>query len=170
MKQLVLLLGLCTILTVQTNAQKRSATNYQTGIGLRVNPWMAGFTIKHFVKGPHAIEGIVASNFAHDENVTFTFLYEYHWQLGQPDFRLFAGGGAHIGIYDRWYYDRERYYEHGDGAYVSPGLDGIIGLEYRFKKIPLAISGDLKPYFNFTGGHKFYGEQIGGATARWTFR
>jgi hypothetical protein len=159
-------------MAVQANAQKGSApANYQTAIGARVNPWLIGFTAKHFVKGPHAIEGLVTTNLSNRSNATFTFLYEYHWNVfGKREFLMYAGGGAHVGIYDRWAYNPNRYYRDGDGTYATAGLDGIIGLEYKFKKIPLVVSGDLKPFFNFSGGTHFVGEEIGGASVRYTFR
>lgn len=173
MKQLVLLFSLCALMTVQANAQRRSAGGefgYRTGVGLRVNPWVVGGTIKHFLAGPHAIEGLITTNVSNRNNVTFTFLYEYHVApFSKPEFHLYFGGGAHLGIYDRFDYDHNRWVRHGDGTYATPGLDGIIGLEYKFKKIPLVVSADLKPYFHFNGETKFIGEEIGGASARFTF-
>ena len=29
---------------------------------------------------------------------------------------------------------------------VAVGFDGIIGIEYKFKPVPIAVSADLKPY------------------------
>jgi hypothetical protein len=174
MKQIVLLFSLFTLMAVQANAQKGGAgapANYQTAVGLRVNPWLVGGTIKHFISGPHAIEGLVTTNVSNKNNVTFTFLYEYHIApFPKPEFLLYFGGGAHLGIYDRFDYDRDRWYRDGDGTYLTPGLDGIVGIEYKFKKIPLVVSADLKPYFHFNGGTNFVGEEIGGASVRYTFR
>jgi len=173
MKQIVLLLSLITLMTVQADAQKRSSgsvANYRTAVGARVNPWIIGGTIKHFIAGPHAIEGLITTNYNRNKNVTFTGLYEYHIApFPKPEFVLYFGGGAHVGLYDRREYDRDGYIRHGDGTYATPGLDGIVGLEYKFKKIPLVVSADLKPYFNFNGGTHFVGEEIGGASARFTF-
>ncbi len=172
MKQLVLLLSLCTMMAVQANAQRRGSASfgYQTAVGLRVNPWLVGGTIKHFISGPHAIEGLITTNVSNRRNVTFTGLYEYHIApFPKPEFHLYFGGGAHVGIYDRRDYYNDDWNRHGDGTYVTPGLDGIVGIEYKFKKIPLVVSGDLKPYFNFTGGTHFVGEEIGGASVRYTF-
>jgi len=173
MKQLVLLFSLCAMMAVQANAQRRGASassNYQTAVGIRVNPWLVGGTIKHFIAGPHAIEGLITTNVSNRSNVTFTGLYEYHIApFPKPEFRLYFGGGVHVGIYDRFDYDRERWARDGKGTYVTPGMDGIVGLEYKFKKIPLVVSGDIKPFFNFTGETNFIGEEIGGASVRYTF-
>ena len=158
MKQLVLFFGLFTMITFQASAQKRSSSNssvanYSTALGVRVNPVLVGFTVKHFIAGPHAIEGIVSTNVSQQRNVTITGLYEYNWNVfGKKEFVMYAGGGVHVGAYDRFDYYRDDYYAHGDGTYVTAGLDGIFGLEYTFKKIPLVVSADLKPYVNFTNG------------------
>ncbi len=41
------------------------------------------------------------------------------------------------------------------GNYVAAGLDGILGLEYRFLKYPFVISGDISPNFEFGGANVF---------------
>ncbi len=38
-----------------------------------------------------------------------------------------------------------------EGNFVSPGMDGYIGLEYRFLKYPFALSADYMPNFEFFG-------------------
>lgn len=176
MKRAALLLGLVALLAVQANAQRLrgggSPANYETALGGRMNPWIIGFTIKHFIQGPHAIEGIAHTNFDKRANATFTGLYEYHFNF-IPDHRewvMYAGGGAHVGFYDRRDWDHDRWARDGDGTYVTAGLDGIFGVEYTFKNIPLNLSADVKPYVNFTGGHNFFGEEIGGFSVRYTFK
>jgi len=173
MKQLVLFFGLFAMISFQASAQKRSSSiaNYSTALGVRVNPFLVGFTVKHFITGPHAIEGIVSTNVSEQQNITFTGLYEYHWNVfDQKEFLMYAGGGAHIGAYDRYDYYRDDYNRNGKGSYVTAGLDGIIGVEYTFRKIPLVVSADLKPYVNFTGGVHHFGEEVGGISARYTFK
>ncbi|RAJ00364.1 hypothetical protein LX64_04067 [Chitinophaga skermanii] len=171
----MLIFGVMLFVALQSNAQKRnysnsSVGNYNTAIGVRVNPWSIGFTAKHFIAGPHAIEGIVSHQFAgyDNANVTITGLYEYHWNVfGKKEWNMFAGGGLHGGAYKTDYWDNGRRKD-GDTKGVF-GLDAIWGVEYTFKNIPLTLQGDLKPYVNFTGGHDYYGEQIFGASARFTF-
>ena len=174
MKQLVLFFGLFTMITVQASAQKRSSAtdaNYSTALGLRVNPFLIGFTAKHFITGPHAIEGLITTNVSTNRNVTFTGLYEYHWQFTKmKEFLMYAGGGAHVGAYDRYDYYTDGYFRDGDGTYVTGGLDGIFGVEYTFPKIPLVVSADVKPYFNFNGGARHFGEDLVGLSARYIFR
>lgn len=177
MKRILLLFGVLSLMAFQANAQRRtsgggSPGDYQTAIGVRVNPWTIGFTAKHFIKGPHAIEGIVSHYFGSGDrdvtNVTFTGLYEYTWNVfGKSEWNMYAGGGAHVGVW------RDRYYDNGNKRYHSEavvGLDGIFGVEYTFKNIPLNLSGDIKPFVNFNGGHDFFGEQLLGVSARYTFK
>lgn len=173
MKRILLLFGVLSLMAFQANAQQGgNPGDYKTAIGVRVNPWIIGFTAKHFIKGPHAIEGIVSHYFGSGDrdvtNVTFTGLYEYTWNVfGKSEWNMYAGGGAHIGLW------RDRYYNgNGNKEYdteANVGLDGIFGVEYTFKKIPLNLSGDIKPFFNFNGGHSFIGEQLVGVSARYTF-
>ncbi|MBV8252456.1 MAG: hypothetical protein JO154_07600 [Chitinophaga sp.] len=178
MKKVVLLFSLFAVLATQANAQKKKSSyhggsygveNYNTALGVRLNPWLAGFTIKHFIAGPHAIEGIVSTNFAQRTNVTFTGLYEYHWNVGMQGLNMYGGGGVHVGIYDRLDYWEDKFHEKGNGNYVTPGLDGIIGIEYTFKNIPLNISADLKPYVQFVGPTNHLDQEIGGVSARFAF-
>lgn len=177
MKKVVLLFSLIAILASQANAQKKKSysnsdpSNYTTALGVRLNPWVVGFTVRHFIQGPHAIEGLVTTNHSHRNNLTITGLYEYNWNIGMPELNMYAGGGAHLGFYDRRDYDWSRYEDknYKNGTYVSPGLDAIIGIEYTFKKFPLNISADLKPYVQFVGPTNYMGEEIGGVSARYTF-
>ncbi|WP_298708847.1 hypothetical protein [Chitinophaga sp.] len=179
MKRILLLFGVLSLMmtTFQANAQRRSSggggnpADYNTALGVRLNPWLVGFTVKHFLKGPHAIEGIVSHYFnGNDEptNVTFTGLYEYHWNVfGKSEWNMYAGGGAHLGLWRAYEWDNGRRRDRTTKAVA--GLDGIFGVEYTFKNIPLNLSADLKPYVNFNGYNDFIGEQIGGVSARYTF-
>lgn len=175
MKKVLFIFGMLSLFAFQASAQKGgSPADYKTGLGLRLNPWLVGFTAKHFVKGPHAIEGIVHHYFngRNDagSNVTFTGLYEFTWSVfGRSEWNMYAGGGAHVGFWRDYYWDNNGR-RVGDGTTAYAGLDGIFGVEYTFSKIPLNLSADLKPFFNFNGGHDFLGEQIGGVSVRYTFK
>ncbi|PUZ24330.1 hypothetical protein DCM91_12935 [Chitinophaga costaii] len=154
------------------SSYKTVGTDYNTALGVRGNPYLIGFTVKHFVEGPHAIEGMITTDINRNGNVTFTGLYEYNLKVFQdlPEWSLFFGGGLHFGVYDRWDFNRDRFYKKGDGSYVTGGIDGIIGVSYTFKKLPINLSADLKPYVNFSGPTKYMAEQMGGVAARYTFK
>ncbi|MGX5820582.1 hypothetical protein ACWKWU_20460 [Chitinophaga lutea] len=178
MKRILLLFGVLSLMAFQANAQRRSGggsnpADYHTALGVRVNPWLVGFTAKHFLQGPHAIEGIVSHYFPNGDdfsNVTLTGLYEYHWNVfGHSEWNMYAGGGAHLGFWNNRWYDNDGRRQRDTKAVA--GLDGIFGVEYTFKNIPLNLSADLKPFFNFNDGYNdFIGEQMGGFSVRYTFK
>lgn len=179
MRKLVFLLSLCSIVSFSAMAQHRTPPrptpaedDFNTAIGVRFNPFLIGFTIKHmFDGGPHSIEGIAATDVNRGGNFTMTALYEYNLKIvpDHKEWTLFFGGGVHLGIYDRWNFDHDRWVKHGDGSYATPGIDGIVGVSYTFKNLPINVSADLKPYANFSGPTKYMAEQMGGLSARYTF-
>lgn len=66
-------------------------------------------------------------------------------------FNFYAGPGAHVGIFN---------YQDGNGntlSALSLGIVGQIGVEYPFPAIPLNISLDWRPAFNFLGNPGFKG-------------
>ncbi len=73
---------------------------------------------------------------------------------------MFTGGGAHAG-YTRYTDDYIRFMEgsryHGYYSETKPviGGDFIFGLAYHFESIPMQLSLDYKPYFEFFGQKDF---------------
>lgn len=118
------------------------AQEYRTGLGLR-GGYTSGLTIKHFVSGSNAIEGIIGTNY---RSFLLTGLYEKHTgAFDVSGMNWFYGGGLHLGVY-------------GDDRNVSQsilGIDGIVGLEYKIQEIPISISLDLKPTLNLIGYRLF---------------
>ncbi len=133
---------------------------YNNAIGLRGGIF-SGISFKHFVGQNTAIEGILDSRW---HGFQVIGLMEHHNDISDLDgLRWFYGYGAHIGFYDGYYTTW------GENTnYTLIGIDGIIGLEYLFKDIPVSISLDWKPYINLTGYTGFGGD--GGAlSVRYTF-
>jgi hypothetical protein len=146
------LLALSVLLIVTTAA--RSQSSYQTALGLKV--WDgAGVSLKHFFN-ENAGELI---GYFYNRGVRFTGLYEFHWDIpGAEGLKWYIGPGAHISLYSSKY---------GDGAFV--GLDGVLGLDYKFASVPINLSLDWQPSFEFGDGHGFYGSW-GGLGIRYTFK
>lgn len=99
------------------------------------------------------------SNRAHGQQITFI---QYHrmFKLKElpSDFSFYYGFGAHGG-YTRWD-GREVVTRWGDTYrqhYIAPviGLDGLIGVSYHFSGLPLLVSAEAKPYFDFWGRNIF---------------
>jgi len=149
MKKLFLVVLLFAAST-QVNAQ-----DYERAIGLRASTW-TGFTYKQKLKEDRYGEALLMFRYRGFE---LTGLYEVHKaQLEEIDrLNWYFGGGAHIGYYARGY---------GRWGYSSPvligtetapdhqltlGIDGILGIEYNIQDLPINISLDWKPGFNFVG-------------------
>jgi hypothetical protein len=144
MKKILLTLVLALTVVALANAQ-----DYKTGIGLR-GGWGYGLTVKHFISEKSALEGILSSRWSGFE---VTGLYEIHNRAFDVDrLNWYFGGGAHVGFYGNNY---------PGGNVTVVGIDGILGLEYNFKEVPINLSLDWKPAFNFVGYNHFFGD--GGA-------
>jgi hypothetical protein len=144
---LTLTLALC-IITLA------SAQDYNTGIGLRGGLYN-GLTLKHFIGERSAVEGLLSTRWAGFE---ITGLYEIHDRAFDVDrLNWYYGLGAHLGFYNG---DKTTWGDVGV-TYTVVGIDGILGLEYNFSEIPINLSLDWKPAFNFIGYSRFFGE--GGA-------
>ncbi len=136
-----------------------SAQNYVQAVGLRGGIY-SGINYKNFVGNSTAVEVILSKPW---KALLLTGLIERHQPVGRSlNFFWFYGFGAHIGSYDA------RYTRHSTGKYMVIGADGIIGLEYEFSRVPIALGVDWKPYFNLIGSSGFFGD--GGAfSLRYTF-
>jgi hypothetical protein len=168
----IILVSVIILLLAGTNvtAQKSSSFNsssYTTALGIKLYPGSGGAagTLKYFVKKNAALEAL---GFAWERGGRITGLYEFHWDIpNAPGLKWYAGPGAHIGFYNDKYYNDIR---DGKGSYASIGLDGVIGLDYKFKNIPLNLSADWQPSFDF-GNERYrgFGGNFGGIAARYTF-
>lgn len=150
----------CLILIIGTFTYSY-AQDYKTAIGLRGGP-ANGITVKHFISGSHALEGIVTSRW---HGFSFTGLYEIH----KPAFDVnrlnwYYGLGAHIGFWN----GNDVHWKDDHADYTVIGVDAILALEYTFVEIPFNISIDWKPAFNFAGYTGFWYDS-GAISIRYTF-
>lgn len=131
-----------------------NAQDYNTGIGLR-GGFSNGLTIKHFISEKAALEGILASRWSGFE---ITGLYEIHNRAFDTDrLNWYYGFGAHVGFWE----GKRVPWSETENQYTVVGLDGILGLEYNFREIPINLSIDWKPEYNFYGHSGFWAD--GGA-------
>jgi hypothetical protein len=130
------------------------AQDYKTGIGFR-GGLSNGLTVKHFIGQKSALEGLIASRW---KGLEVTGLYEIHNQAFDTQrLNWYFGFGGHIGF---WNGDDAKWGTPGT-SYTVVGIDGILGVEYNFKEVPLNIGLDWKPAFNLSGYSGFWGD--GGA-------
>jgi hypothetical protein len=158
----ILILGLTLLLVITTSAQSKSAnsSSYTTALGVKI--WNGGgITLKHFFNNSHAGE-LIAYFYGH--HVRITGLYEIHGPLGDAaGLQWYIGPGAHIGLYDGDHPHHDDDHEN----HMHIGIDGVLGLDYKFKGAPINISLDWQPAFEFGHG-AFYGNW-GGLGIRYTF-
>lgn len=156
---------LFTLLLVMTtffyaNAQMNEGSSYKTALGVKVYP--GAISVKHFIKANTALEGL---GYISSDGFRLTGLYELHNNLGNVEgLKWYIGGGGHLGIWsDTW----KTNYPTREGG-LAIGVDGVIGLDYKIKDVPLNLSFDWQPSFNLIGYNYFEGGW-GGLGIRYTF-
>ena len=124
------LFALFTFNTQNAIAQKAERPTYQTAIGVKGFPF--GVDFKTFVgRRGRAIELIGYFN----DGFRLTGLYEFHGKLNAPgNLKWYLGIGAHGGFYEK-----------GEEDGIMAGFDGVIGLDYKFSKLPLNLALDWQP-------------------------
>jgi len=158
MRKTLFLVLVVTSLFVGRSSAQSMGSSYQTALGVKF--WPGAISIKHFTSGNTALEGL--ANFW-DRGFRFTGLYEIHGDINDVEgLKWYVGPGAHIGWYNGTNY-HDHYY--GSGA-LSIGVDGVLGLDYKFNGAPIAISLDVQPYLEFN--HVYIGVW-GGLGVRYTF-
>ncbi len=143
------------------------AQPYKTGIGIRAG-LAPGISVKQFVSESGALEGIFHTRW---QGHIITALYEYQRPaFGSETFSLYAGAGAHVGIWGDYYEDMDWLdpEDYPDGVTIY-GADMMLGIAYTFKLIPVNIAFDWKPAWNFAGYEGFWWDG-GGLTARWAIK
>lgn len=162
----IIISAIILIISLSVTAQSKSAkgSSYRTALGVKV--WDGGgITFKHFLSGNNAGE-LIGYFWGH--GFRLTGLYEIHGNIsGASGLKWYIGPGAHIGFYDI----HHRHYHNGiwhDHGHTTIGVDGVIGLDYKFNGAPINISLDWQPSFEFASGHGF-ASSWGGLGIRYTF-
>lgn len=148
------------IITCITISTALAAQPYTNAAGLRIETGKdgnAGFSFKRFIADTYALEGMLLSDMK--EGVELSGLFEYQSPITgiSPQLYWFGGAGLHIGSW-------------GEHDQFVAGIDGILGVEYKFDDIPLAISADWHPVYNFvTENEQKIWPMKFGATLRYLF-
>lgn len=162
MKRIIMAAIVLTAFAQGASAQAKGSS-YKTALGVKFYPG-AGITLKHFVKSNAALEGIA---YFWRDGMRITGLYEFHGNIsGAPGLKWYVGPGAHVGFWNNRYWRNSRYPDYNGGALV--GIDGVLGLDYKFKGAPINMSIDWQPSYEFGTYGGFYGNW-GGLAIRYTF-
>lgn len=156
MKKILFAFILTSLFSVSTKAQKNSSGNpkYKTAVGIRFQPF--GVSLKSNLAGKKTSVEFVGY---FEDGFTLSGMYYWNFILNQPmNLRLYAGGALQAGWRDN-----------KDVEGVLFGVGGVIGLDYKFLKLPLNISLDWQPSYQF--GNKFdeFQGAWGGIAARFCF-
>lgn len=160
MKKNILLCIFFCALKFTVFAQNNGST-YNTAVGVKFYP--GAISLKSFIEDNKALEGLA---YISNDGFRVTGLYEVHGNInGANGLKWYAGGGAHIGFWnDKW----KNSYPTRDGG-VAIGIDGVLGLDYKFTGAPINLSLDWQPSFNFVGYNYFEGGW-GGLAIRYTLK
>jgi hypothetical protein len=155
----IVFIFLIVMISIRAFSQNTGST-YRTAIGFKFYP--AAVSVKHFTTSNTAIEGL---GYFWNYGFRFTGLYEFHGNIGEVQgLRWYVGPGAHIGFWNDKY--KTEYDE--DGAYA--GIDGVLGLDFKFTGAPINISLDWQPSFSFgVDGRNGFEGGWGGVGIRYTF-
>ena len=154
-----------------TQAQEKST--YKSAIGLRIGDGyydLASLSFKTFLGSPLALEanigfrdyGIIGYNWF---NLSGSLSLQYHVKISAvPGLQWFVGGGATaFNTFSSYSYYR------GFGLGVFP----TAGADYKFSKIPLDVSADIRPTIGIIKPYAYYDDFYlanVGVSARYTFK
>jgi len=134
---------------------------YEKQVGLRMGV-TSGLSGKVIKDDRTAIEGLFG--FREGGVQIYVLLESYHpiIKTNNNHWMMYFGGGGHIGYIDG--YNRVRRWSNSTGYYYEEqrisgpviGLDGIIGTDYTFKKVPITLTLDFKPFLEIQSFKKFH--------------
>jgi hypothetical protein len=153
-KAIVVALILLVVICVRAQSRSANSSSYQTALGVKV--WDGGgISLKHFISRNNALEGI---GYFWNQGTRITGLYEIHGPIdGAAGLKWYLGPGVHVGFYNTKF---------GNGSFA--GIDGVLGLDYKFGGAPINMSLDWQPSFEFGDNRGFVGSW-GGLGIRYTF-
>lgn len=141
--------------------QSLSAQDYKSAIGLRLG-YPISVSYKTFISEPGAIEAYAGyRGFLGYSYFLVGGMYQHHFPIGSvPGLKWYVGGGASALFYS---FDTVV----GDGNF-GIGINGAIGLDYKFENIPLNLSVDWLPTVYISGYIGGFGASAGALCARYT--
>ena len=123
--------GCCFFSSLYAQDAVQQSQDYKLGLGLRLStaaPTLSNsVSVKYMMPTGNALEGLISFG----TRFGLGGLFELHRPLNAtPGLKWFYGAGAYVGFQD-------------GNTYLGP--TGVVGLDYKFDKIPLNLSLDWKP-------------------------
>jgi hypothetical protein len=160
MKKITFVLLLASALLSVTSLKAQS---YKTALGIRLSSSAPivnnSISIKQFINDKTAIEGLLSFS----DPLALGILAEFHKPLSAAGLQYFYGGGGYLGFIKTYNPNKLK-----NENQLNFGAQGIVGLDYKFDKVPINISLDWKPELNLISDINFEPAAIG-FTARFTF-
>lgn len=140
-----------------------SAQTYNTAVGLRLGS-PSSASIKHFINENSALEGYVGfRGFSNYFWTTVSSAYLYHQPIGGVDgLQWYAGGGASVYF---WSFDFNT-----TANSTTFGVQGYLGLDYKFENAPINLTIDWIPSLFFNGFVSGFGGGYGSLGARYVLK
>lgn len=172
MKKLAFSLAIAMTMAFASQAQEPqlsiNSKTYSTAVGLR-SGGTSGLTIKQFVGSNVALEGIIG---VWSHGFSGTLLYENHVSaFNVPGLNWYFGAGGHAAFYSghHIHFRHDHRYDYYEPGEFGLGVDGIVGLEYKIPPIPLALSLDVKPFFEIVSNGSMWVAMDPGLGVKLTF-
>ena len=129
-----------------------------------------GIAYRYTMTPDRALEGIMSIQ-SNSEYSRFRLvgLYEYHLPLYE-DFSWFWGFGGSVGSYTRKPFTNAEGNRFDKYSEMALSIDGIAGVEYQIPSAPIALTLDIKPYFDFLQESGFRIWDGVGFSIRYTFQ
>ena len=152
MKKIVLLLFVVfSFNSLMAQNRTTNSPEYKTAIGVKL--WAGGgVSLKTFISDRNALEFI---GFFDRYGTRITGLYEIHGNLSsEGSLKWYVGPGAHVGLYR---------------GITAVGIDGVVGIDYKFNNLPLNLALDWQPSFELgSGTRNGFNGNWGGFAIRFT--
>ena len=140
---------LCSVMSVQAQEYNRSA-------GFRLGG-SSGITYKKFLVEEQAIEFLLSGR---NNGVQLSAMYIFHEPMAisfNENFYFYYGVGGHVGTEKFSDLNKQLIstdpptFLYQEEQFLTMGVDAIAGIEYRLFSVPITLSFDIKPYFNYVG-------------------
>lgn len=151
LNKLKYILAICVFSSITMGAiAQRGQLEY--ALGLRAGSGI-GVTMQYFKTDEHVFEGFIMNQ---NKAYNITGLYQFHQQIYDvKGMKWYVGFGGHVNMFPDTRQIPDQYATAGRSNFV-PGLDGMVGLAYYFRYMPLQLTVDWKPEYNFVMGRKWY--------------